>query len=207
MRVLLINGSPNKAGCTYTALCEVEKALNAEAVETELIHIGVGAIQGCTACRKCYDLPGRCVLDDGVNAALEKMEACDGLVVGAPVHYASPAGAMLSFLDRFFYAGDGLGGKPGAAVVSARRAGTTAALDVLGKYFLISGMPVVPSQYWNMVHGNTPQEVQQDLEGMQTMRTLGRNMAWMLQCIELGKQQDICYPVQETPRCRTNFIR
>lgn len=207
MKVLLINGSPNKAGCTYTALREVEKTLQAESVETELVHIGNGPMRGCIACHKCDDLPGRCVFDDVVNEYLEKLESCDGLVLGAPVHYAAPAGAMHSFLDRFFYAGDGFGGKPGAAVVSARRGGTASALDVLNKYFLISGMPVVPSQYWNMVFGTTPMEVAQDLEGMQTMRTLGRNMAWLLQCVELGKQQELRYPEQEQPRARTNFIR
>lgn len=208
MKVLLINGSPNKAGCTYTALSEVEKTLNEASVETELVHIGAGPVQGCMACRKCYDLDGRCVVDnDLVNRCLEKMEECDGLVVGAPVYYASPAGSMLAFLDRFFYAGRGMAGKPGAAVVSARRAGTSSTLDVLNKYFPISGMPLVPSQYWNMVHGNKPDDVRQDLEGMQTMRTLGRNMAWLLQCIELGKQNDISFPKQEEPKARTNFIR
>lgn len=204
MKVLLLNGSPNRSGCTYTALAEVAGALEREGVETELVHVGHMPTHGCIACHRCVETR-RCVFDeDGVNEALEKMEKADGLVVGSPVYYASPNGALLAFLDRMFYTGGGnMAYKPGAAIVSARRAGTTASLDVLLKYFLNSGMPVVPSQYWPMVHGNTPEEVQRDEEGLQVMRTLGRNMAWMLRCFAGGEAK----PEPEARRMRTNFIR
>lgn len=208
MKVLMINGSPNKEGCTYTALKEVECQLNKCGVETEILHIGKGAVRGCIGCGGCAG-KGRCVFgDDKVNEAIEKMESADGLIVGSPVYYASANGSLSSFLDRMFYAGGRFfARKPGAAVVSARRAGTTAALDELNKYFLISQMPVVSSQYWSMVHGNTPDEVWQDLEGMQIMRTLGRNMAWLLSCIQAGAQAQVPEPEQEEKRARTNFIR
>jgi multimeric flavodoxin WrbA len=208
MKVLLINGSPHETGCTFTALSEVAGALEAEGVETEIFWIGTEAVSGCRACLACLKLDNRCVFDgDPVNAILERIESSDGLVIGSPVHLASPSGLLISVLDRVFYAaGNSFGGKPGAAVVSARRAGTTAALDVLNRYFPISGMPIVPSIYWNMVHGFTPKDVAQDLEGLQTMRTLGRNMAWMLKCFELGKNSGIGYPKAETPRAWTHFI-
>ncbi len=203
MKVILINGSPKANGCTYTALSEVAGVLEENGVETEIIQLGKGPIQGCTACGGCAGGKRRCIFNDAVNEVLAKMETADGLVVGSPVYYAAPNGALLSFLNRLFYASGGIMAfKPGAAVVSARRAGTTASLDVLNKYFQISGMPIVPSQYWNMVHGNTPDEVRQDEEGLQTMRTLGRNMAWMLNCFAKGDAP----PAQE-PRKRTNFIR
>lgn len=203
MKVLLLNGSPRAKGCTFTALSEVAGELVRNGVEAEIFHAVPGVVHGCTACRHC-DKTDRCVFDDDrVNEAIDKLAAADGLVIGAPVYYASPNGAILSFLDRLFYTGGGkVAYKPGAAVVSARRAGTTASLDVLQKYFLISNMPVVPSQYWCMVHGNTPEEVQRDEEGLQTMRTLGRNMAWMLKCFE-GKEK----PRMTEERKRTNFIR
>lgn len=208
MKVLLINGSPRAKGCTYTALCEVAKELEKENIETEIFHIGSKPIRGCTACGGCYSKsPGRCVFDDDpVNIELEKAEQADGFVFGAPVHYAAASGGMTAFLDRLFYAGDCFKYKPGAAVVSCRRAGSTAALDQLNKYFTISCMPVVSSQYWNMVHGNTPEEVMQDTEGMQTMRQLGRNMAWLLKCIKAGKAAGVKEP-EEEPRVWTNFIR
>ena len=205
MKVLLINGSPRQNGCTYTALSEVEKALNEAGVETELLHIGAKAVQGCIACGRCKTL-GRCAFDDLVNAAAPKFEAADGLVVGAPVYYASPNGSLLAFLDRLFYSTPfDKTMKAGAAVVSCRRGGASASFDVLNKYFTISGMPVAASQYWNSVHGNTPDEVRQDLEGLQVMRALGRNMAFLLESIALGKAQR-GLPEKE-PRVATNFIR
>ena len=207
MKVLLINGSPNKKGCTYTALCEVEKELNKQDIETEIFHIGKKPIRGCTACGKCQEL-NKCVFeDDGVNVTLDKAEKADGFIFGSPVHYAGASGFITSFLDRCFFAGsDVFAYKPGAAVVSCRRGGATAALDQLNKYFTINQMPVVSSQYWNMVHGNMPEDVLQDLEGMQIMRTLGRNMAWLLKTIQAGKKAGIVPPEQED-RIWTNFIR
>lgn len=206
MKVLLINGSPNKNGCTYTALAEIEKELNKNNIETEIFQIGNKPIRGCTACGKCSG--NRCIFnDDVVNEALEKCENIDGFIVGSPVYYASANGAVVSLLDRMFYAGGSLlKYKPAAAIASARRAGTTTTLDILNKYFTISCMPIVSSQYWNMVHGNNPDEVKQDLEGLQIMRTLGKNMAWLLKCIKAGKENGINIPEQET-RQRTNFIR
>lgn len=206
MKVLMINGSPHNNGCTYTALAEVAAELESNKIETEIVHIGTGSIHGCIACGKCSQL-GKCVFsDDSVNEVIEKMQDASGLVIGSPVYYSSANGALFSFLDRMFYAGDAFAYKPAAAVVSARRAGTTATLDSLNKYFTISQMPVVSSQYWNMVHGNTPDEVKQDLEGMQIMRTLGKNMAWLLRSIEAGKKAGIAYPKREE-LVRTNFIR
>lgn len=205
MKVLMINGSPRERGCTYTALCEVAGRLNAHGIETELLHIGKDAVAGCTACGACSAGNG-CALGGLVNTANEKMDGCDGLVVGSPVYYAAANGSLSAFLDRMFYSGGPFRLKPGAALVSARRAGTTAALDELNKYFLISGMPLVPSQYWNMVHGHTPEEVRRDKEGMQVMRALGDNMAWLLRCIEAGKAAGVAPPVPEK-RVFTNFIR
>lgn len=209
MKVLLVNGSPHKDGCTFTALCEVADALNREGVETEIFQLGAGPFRSCSACGGCARTRGACVFsDDCVNELIEKAAACDGLVIGSPVHYASASGAVTAVMDRIFYAGGGaLRGKPGAAVVSCRRAGSTAALDQLQKYFPIAGMPLVPSQYWPMVHGSCPDEVRQDAEGLQTMRILGRNMAWMLKCFALGRENGISYPVREEKRVWTNFIR
>lgn len=207
MKVLLINGSPKAKGCTYTALCEVAKELEKENIETEIFHVGNQPIRGCMACGGCNSTSGKCVFnDDAVNIALEKAKEADGFIFGSPVHYAGASGQITSFLDRFFYAGSGFQYKPGAAIVSCRRGGSTAAFEQLNKYFTISNMPIVSSQYWNMVHGNTPDEVRQDLEGMQTMRTLGRNMAWLLKCINAGKKAGIELPEKEQ-RVATNFIR
>ena len=201
MRVLLVNGSPHEQGCTYTALMEVAKALEAEGVETELFQLGRKPIRGCVACGGCAG-KGKCVFDDDVcNRLIERMQAADGLVVGSPVYYAGPNGALCAVLDRAFYAGGGMAHKPAAAVVSCRRGGASATFDRLNKYFTISQMPVAASQYWNSVHGNTPDEVRQDKEGLQTMRTLGRNMARMLRGL-----QGAPIPEQE-PMERTNFIR
>ena len=206
MKVLLLNGSPHPEGCTFTALQEAAGTLNAEGVETELFQVGAKPVSGCLGCNACARL-GRCFLDDGVNPFVEKAAQADGFLFGTPVHYASACGGVTSFLDRAFFSGGGVfKGKPGAAVVSCRRGGASAAFDQLIKYFTISQMPVVSSQYWNSVHGNTPEEVRQDLEGMQTMRTLGRNMAWLLRCIEAGRAAGVPFPAQE-PRVSTNFIR
>lgn len=207
MKVLLINGSPKAKGCTYTALSEVAKELENKGIETEIFHVGTKPIRGCMACGGCSNTNGLCVFnDDTVNIALEKAKEADGFIFGSPVHYASASGQITSFLDRFFFAGDGFQYKPGAAIVSCRRGGSTAAFEQLNKYFTISNMPIVSSQYWNMVHGNTPEEVQQDLEGMQTMRVLGRNMAWLLNCINAGKEAGVTLPEKES-RAVTNFIR
>lgn len=205
MKVLMINGSPHKEGCTYTALCEIEKELKKESIDTEIVHIGNKPIRGCIGCNQCKN--GRCIFnDDMVNEVLEKAEGADAYIFGSPVHYAAASGAITSFLDRFFYCGANHAYKPGAAIVTCRRGGSTAAFDQLNKYFTIRNMPVVSSQYWNMVHGNTPEEVMQDLEGMQIMRTLGKNMAWLLKCMEAGKNAGIEKPEQE-PWAMTNFIR
>ncbi len=207
MKVLLINGSPHKEGCTYTALNEIANELNRLEVETELFHIGTQPVSGCTACGYCKKTQARrCVYQDTVNEAITKMELSDAMIVGSPVHYASACGSVISFLDRMFYASGGFAYKPGAAIVTCRRGGATAAFDQLNKYFCISGMPVVSSQYWNMAHGNTPEEVKQDLEGLQTMRTLARNLNWLLQSIAAGRKNGIPLPEVE-PRLRTNFIR
>ncbi|MDO4328680.1 MAG: flavodoxin family protein [Lachnospiraceae bacterium] len=207
MKVLMINGSPHAEGCTYTALSEIAKALKEEGIDSEILQIGTGAIHGCIGCGGCGKL-GHCVFtEDPVCQAVEKAKESDGLIVGSPVYYASPNGSILSFLDRMFCSGGKyLAYKPAAAIASARRAGTTATLDALNKYFLFNKMPVVSSNYWNMVHGSCAEDVAQDLEGLQIMRTLGHNMAWMLKCIEAGKQQGIDHPVGET-KIKTNFIR
>ncbi len=206
MQVLLINGSPHKAGCTYTALKEVADTLEQNGVGTEIFHIGTKPISGCLACRRCHTT-GRCVIDDVVNPLAERLDSFDGIVVGSPVYYAAASGQITAFLNRLFYsAGGELTGKPGAAVVSCRRGGASAAFDQLNKYFTINNMPIVASQYWNQVHGNTPEEVRQDLEGLQTMRTLGRNMAWLVKCIALGRENGVPFPTPE-PFVRTNFIR
>ena len=210
MKVLLINGAPHEHGCTYTALCEVAGALNRENIDTEILWIGNDPVRGCIGCGGCAKLgKGRCAFsDDKVNEALSIMETCDGLIIGSPVHYASASGGITSFMDRMFYAGGKtLRGKVGASVVSARRAGTTAALDQLNKYFSICGMPVAPSQYWPMVHGNTPEQVRQDEEGLQIMRTLGRYMAYMIKSFALAREQGLLPPEPEAERKLTNFIR
>lgn len=205
MKVLLINGSPHKNGCTYTALSEAAASLNENGIETEIFWIGNKAIHGCIACGGCKDT-GRCVFDDGVNDVSDKMAECDGLIIGTPVYYASPNGSLYSLLDRLFGICPSLAHKPAAAVASARRGGTTAAIDGINKYFTIRQMPVVSSTYWNTVHGNTPEEVKQDKEGLQTMRNLGKNMAWLIKCIDAGKKAGIDIPVAESSE-KTNFIR
>ncbi|NLI61240.1 MAG: flavodoxin family protein [Clostridiales bacterium] len=205
MKVLLINGSPNSKGCTYTALEEAAKVINSEGIETEIIHVGHKDIRGCIACRQCKK-NGKCVFDDIVNEVASKLEKSDGLIIGSPVYYASANGTLVSFLDRLFYSTQwDKSMKVGAAVVSARRGGASATFDQLNKYFTISGMPVVSSQYWNSVHGNTPEEVKKDLEGLQVMRTLGRNMSFLIKSIALGKEK---YGMPEKEQgIYTNFIR
>lgn len=208
MKVLLLNGSPHEFGCTYTALQEVAKALNNEGIETEIFYLGQDAIAPCKACYACKKL-GRCVIEDKVNEFVDKAANFDGFVFGSPVHYAAASGAITAFLDRVFFVGSGRGVfrlKPGAAVVSARRAGTTAALDQLNKYFTISEMPVISSRYWNMVHGAKAEQVQADEEGVQIMRILGKNMAWFLKCKEAAKFAGIEEPQREEP-VWTNFTR
>ena len=207
MKVLLVNGSPHEHGCTDTALREVASAVEAEGLEAEFFWIGNKPINGCIGCRRCRD--GHCLFgaEDGVNALIDRINACDGVIFGAPVHFAGPAGNLHSMLDRVFYAKRSFAGKPGAAVLSCRRSGGTASFDVLNKYFTISAMPIVSSRYWNVVHGNSPEEVRKDEEGMQVMRTLGRNMAWLCKCIEAGKQAGVEFPPPEQPFAFTNFIR
>lgn len=184
MKVLLINGSPRANGCTYTALSEVAASLQACGVDTEIFQLGTAPVRGCVACGACRKL-GRCAFDDDIcNTLGEKAVQADGIVIGSPVYYAGANGALCAVLDRLFYAhGSKMAHKPGAAVVSCRRGGASATFDRLNKYFTINQMPVVSSTYWNQVHGSAPEQVKADLEGMQTMRMLGKNMAWLLKCI------------------------
>jgi len=210
MKVLLVNGSPHEKGCTFTALEEIAAALGQEGIETDLFQVGTKPLSGCIACGSCRKT-GKCVFNDRVNEFLAIAGLYDGFIFGSPVHYAAATGAITSFMDRAFYAESSSGKKafylkPAAAIVSARRAGTTAALEQLGKYFSLAEMPVISSQYWNMVHGTTPAEVKTDLEGMQVMRVLGRNMAWFLKCKEAGIKAGISFPAKEE-RIFTNFVR
>lgn len=208
MKVLLLNGSSRPNGCTYTALREVADTLEHDGIETEILFLGNKPVRDCAACGACGNRPGRCAFDDDiVNRIIEKAREADGFVFGTPVYYAHPSGRILSVLDRVFYAGkDAFIHKPAAAIASARRAGTTATLDVLQKYFTISQMPVVSSTYWTMVHGKEPEDVRKDEEGLQTMRNLAANMAWVLRCIEAGKTVGI-QPPQAESGARTNFIQ
>ena len=211
MKVLLINGSPHKEGCTYTALKEVEKSLNEEKIETEIFWIENKPIGGCIACKKCVEL-GKCVFDDVVNKFVEKAKDADGFIFGSPVHYAAASGNITAFMDRVFYSascsghGDYFKLKPVSTVISARRAGTTATYDQLNKYFGINQMPIISSRYWNMVHGIIPEDVLKDEEGIQIMRILGKNMAYFLKCIEAGEEKGVTIPKQEEINF-TNFIR
>lgn len=206
MKVLLVNGSPNEKGCTYTALSEIAKTLEGEGIETEIFHIGNKPVRGCIGCGGCKN--GQCVFDDDVlNRLADRVKEADGYVFGSPVYYASPNGAMLAVMDRLFYsAGKYMAYKPAACIASARRAGTTATYDVLNKYIGINHMLMVPANYWNMVHGSKPEDVKQDLEGLQTMRTIGKNMAWLLNLLETGKANGVKHPEIEE-KIRTNFIR
>ena len=210
MKVLLINGSPHKEGCTYTALCEVSDALVREGIGTDLFWIGIKPLSGCIACKACVE-KHKCVFDDTVNEFLDIADNYDGFIFGTPVHWSAASGALTSFMDRVFYA-DMCGGgnrfllKPAATVISTRSAGTTATWDQLNKYFGLMQMPIISSRYWNMVHGTSPKEVKKDLEGMQIMRILGKNMSWFLKCKEAGQQAGISLPDQEKVTY-TNFIR
>ena len=206
MKVLLLNGSSHRNGTTFTALNEVARALRVEEIDTEIYQLGNPELRDCTGCQACTKI-GKCVYDDVVNGFVEKARMADGFVFGTPVYYAHPSGRILSFLDRAFYSGgSAFAYKPAAAVTAARRSGTTAAFDVLNKYFTICNMPVISSQYWNNIHGFNAEDAQKDEEGLQTMRVLGRNMAWILKCIEAGKKSDINVPTSED-RIATNFIR
>ena len=205
MKVLMLNGSPHEHGCTYVALSETAKALNEQGIETEIVWIGKEPLEGCRGCAACSKL-WKCVVEDKVNEFAEKAAEADGFVFGSPVHYASAGGAIVSFMDRLFYSsGRKMAYKPAACVVSCRRAGATATFDVLNKYFTINQMPVVSSNYWNEIHGNAPEQALQDLEGLQTMRLLGKNMAWLLKCIQLGKEAGIAPETEK--KIWTNFIR
>lgn len=206
MKVLLVNSSAHEKGCTHRALSEVAKSLNKEGIETEIVHLKdpINDCIGCGACKKT----GECIIkNDLVNDFVKKAKDFDGFVFGSPVYYAHPSGRLLSFMNRIFYSdSSAFAYKPAAAVVSARRGGTTASLDVIMKHFMINNMPVISSSYWNMVHGNKPEHVEEDLEGLQTMRILGQNMAWILKCIESGKNNGIQTPSAEQ-KIWTNFIR
>ena len=205
MKVLMLNGSPKVNGNTAIALQEMEKVFKAEGVETEMIHVGNKAVRGCIGCGKCAEA-GKCVFEDVVNEAAPKFEACDGLVVGSPVYYASANATLVAFLTRLFYSTRfDKTMKVGAAVVAARRGGLSATFDELNKFFTISGMPVASSQYWNSIHGRAPGEAAQDAEGLQTMRTLARNMTFLMRSIELGKEK-YGLPAREAPQ-RTHSIR
>lgn len=210
MKVILVNGSPHANGCTYTALGEVARTLEEEGIASEVFQLGTQPLAGCIACKVCAKTR-RCGFNDRVNDFLDIAKDADAFVFGSPVHYAAAGGAITSFMDRVFYA-DAQSGrqsfylKPAAAVVSARRAGTTAALDQLQKFFTISEMPIVSSRYWNMVHGTSPDEVRNDLEGMQVMRVLARNMAWFLRCKEIALKHGVAMPKREE-RFFTNFMR
>ncbi len=208
MKILLVNGSPRGKKCTYTALKIAAEEIEANGIETEIIDVGKNPIRGCIGCMGCAG-KGKCVFgdEDGVNEFIEKMRECDGLIIGSPVHYASASGAITSFMDRACYSGgSALAYKPGAAVVSCRRGGASAALDQLNKYFTILNMPVVSSNYWNMVHGVTAEDVLKDEEGVQTMKILGKNMAWLVKAVNFAEMNGIKHPETET-KIKTNFIR
>jgi len=208
MKVLLLNGSPNEKGCTYTALSIIADELKAQGVDSEIFWIGTDPVRSCTGCCSCRSLDGACVFDDDiVNKLAQKVREADGYVFGAPVHYSSPAGSVIAALDRLFYScGRFMKFKPASAIVSARRAGTSASFDVLNKYIQINNMIEITSSYWNMVHGNKPEEVLKDEEGVYTMKTLASNMAWMLKVLESVKGTELEKP-KTFDRVRTNFIR
>ena len=209
MKVVLVNGSPNEKGCTYTGLMEIAETLQKEGIATEIFQVGSDPVSGCTACMACRDSgSGRCAILDRVNDFLELAEKADGFVFGTPVHFAAASGALTSFMDRVFYSSrsDTFYLKPAAAIVSARRGGTTTAFDQVTRYFLYKEMPVIPSRYWNMIHGRKPEDVKQDLEGLQTLRIMARNMAWFLRCKGAAMQAGVALPQLEQ-RVQTNFIR
>lgn len=205
-KILLINGSPHEHGCTYTALKEIADTLAAGGVDSEFVYLGTKPVAGCIACGSCAGT-GSCAFGDQVNEVLEKLDEYDGIVTGSPVYYAGPSGQICAFLDRLFYASGGrMAGKLAAAVVSCRRGGASAAFDRLNKYFTISNMNVVSSQYWNQVHGKVPEDVRKDKEGLQTMRTLAQNIIWNLKNMEAGRAAGVEPPEYEAKEY-TNFIR
>lgn len=206
MKVVMVNSSPHEHGCTYTALNEIARELEKQGIESEILWIGKEAIHCCIACGQCGKL-GKCVFDDAVNACAEKLAEADGIVFGSPVYYAGISGQLKCFLDRLFYAHSRkLSYKPAAAVVSARRGGCQTTFEDINRYFTISCMPIVSSQYWNQIHGACAEDALKDEEGLQTMRTLAKNMAWLIKCIESGKKDGVSRPERE-PIIRTNFIR
>lgn len=209
LKVLLVNGSPHKDGCVSTALSEIAEALKSEGIDSSPFWVGNQPVAGCIGCGACVG-KRNCFRNDRVNEFVNIMDDYDGFVFGTPVHYAAASGEMASFLDRVFFIdefnGDHFAGKPAAAIATCRRSGGTAALDQMNKYMTDCNMPIVPSQYWNVVHGNTPEEIRRDTEGLQTMRTLARNMAWLLKCISLGREYGIGFPAHEQ-HTMTNFIR
>ena len=206
MKVILVNGGPHEKGCTYTALEEVSNTLQKNGIATEIMWLGNNPIAGCIGCNACLKT-GKCFRGDIVNEFLEKAKEADGFVFGTPVHFASMSGALTSFMDRVFYGrGELFKNKPACGVMSCRRGGASATFDEINKYFAMNSMPIVTSQYWNQVHGTNPEEVRRDEEGMQTMRTLGNNMAWLLKCIDIAKKNGIEYPEKEK-QIKTNFIR
>lgn len=206
MKVILVNGSPHEKGCTYTALTEIQKTLEKNKIETEIFWVGNKPISGCLGCGNCIKT-GKCFMEDKVNEFLEKVPEADGFVFGTPVHFASGSGMITSFMDRAFYGRRELfKNKLASAVVSCRRSGATSTFDQINKYFAMNNMPIVTSQYWNMVHGSKPEDVLKDEEGLQTMRTLANNMSWLLKCIETGKKSGIKEPENEKI-ISTNFIR
>ncbi len=206
MKVLLVNGSPNEHGCTYTALSEVAATLQKNGIDTEIVYLGKKPVAGCIACMKCFET-GHCFRDDIVRELQGRLDEFNAIILGSPVYYSNPTGQILSFAQRLFFCKENeMEGKLGASVVSCRRGGASATFESLNQFFTICNMPVVSSQYWNSVHGFTPDDVRKDAEGLQTMRTLGENMAWMLRCIENGKKNGISKPTYE-PRLRTHFIQ
>ena len=206
MKVLMLNGSPNEHGCTDAALRVVAGALEKRGIEADIVWLGKQGVRECIACGTCRKT-GKCVIDDKVNEIADVADGYDGLVVGSPVYYAGPTSTLTAFLDRLFYsAGGKFADKPGACLVSCRRGGAASSFDRLNKYFTINNMPVVSSNYWNQVHGSRAEDVEKDEEGVQTLRMLGENMAWLMQCIEAGKKSGVPAPVREA-KIKTNFVR
>ena len=207
MKVLMINGSPNKHGCTYTALHEIEEVLNKHEIDTEIVYLGKDAIAGCVDCGSCFKT-GKCAFNDKVNEIIALIDTIDAIIVGSPVYFSSASGQITAFLDRLFLTAgkNRLSGKLGASIVSCRRGGATATFDQLNKYFAESNMPIITSNYWNQVHGSSPEDVLKDKEGLQTLRALGENMVWLLKCIKAGEMAGVPRPSHE-PKIFTNFIR
>lgn len=209
MKVMMLNGSPHEAGCTAEALKVMRERFHSAGIETEVFWVGTEPISGCTGCKACLETH-RCCIEDGVNVFLERMDGCDALVIAGPVHFASAPGAMISFLDRAFYVARmhrrPFAGKPAAVIVSTRRMGTTSAIDVLMKYVTYMEMPLVSGRYWAAVHGSVPEEIYRDEEGLQTVKDVADNMAWLMRCLECAKKAGIEMP-EKDPLPKTNFVR